>query len=64
LVDAETREEVEEYLDFYSAGLEASQSSDFKEKGVKFDEDGNMIENDSFDMAEPEEPEEEEEDEG
>lgn len=63
VIDGESREEVEAYLDSYGAGLEASQSSDFKEKGVKFDEEGNMIENDSFDMAEPEEPEVEEDEE-
>lgn len=68
LIDAESKEEVEEYLNIYGAALTASQSGEYEEKGVKFDVEGNLVdedgnpltEEDSFDMdAEIEEPEEE-----
>lgn len=44
LVDAETREEVQAYLDCWGGGLVATESGDYGEKSVSFDADGNPME--------------------
>jgi recombination protein RecA len=46
LIDANSREEVEQYLSQFSKGLEASESGTFGEKAVSFEEDGNPVESD------------------
>lgn len=43
LVDAETSEEVQAYLDCWKGGLAATESGDYAEKSVAFDPDGNDI---------------------
>lgn len=43
LVDAETRDEVQEYLDVWGSGLRATESGEYQEKSVSFDSDGNPI---------------------
>lgn len=40
LVDAETTEEVQEYLDDWASGLAATESGEFEEKSMNIDEDG------------------------
>lgn len=44
LVDVETTEEVQAYLDFWGSGLAASESGEYGEKQVEFDADGNPFE--------------------
>ena len=44
LIDAETSEEVQEYLDRWGGGLMATQSGEYGEKDVSFDSDGNPSE--------------------
>lgn len=44
LVDAETTEEVQAYLDCWGGGLIATQSGEYGEKSVSFDADGNPME--------------------
>lgn len=46
LIDAETREEVENYLSQFGSAMESSNSGDFTEKDVKFDVDGNPVDSD------------------
>lgn len=52
LVDAETSEEVQAYLDAWGGGLAASDSGDYAERSVSFDSDGNPIEGDLDDSEE------------
>lgn len=49
LVDVETTEEVQAYLDCWASGLEASESGRFAEKSMGFDDDGNPVESDDYD---------------
>jgi RecA/RadA recombinase len=58
LIDLETREEVEAYLDKWGGGLFATESGEYAEKSVTFDPDGNPIEGD-FEAEEIEEEVEE-----
>lgn len=44
LIDAESREEVEEYLKDFKSALGSSSSGDFEEKDVAYDVDGDLIE--------------------
>lgn len=44
LIDAESTEQVQEYLDFWGSGLAASESGQYEEKPVAFDSDGNPLE--------------------
>lgn len=44
LIDANTSEEVQEYLDRWGSGLMATQSGEYGEKDVSFDSDGNPSE--------------------
>jgi|694.fasta_scaffold08002_10 recombination protein RecA len=55
LVDAETSDEVEEYLGFWGAGLKASESGEYGEKTVDFDADGNPFETEGYDNESDEE---------
>lgn len=70
LIDAESREQIEAYLERWGGGLYATESDEYEEKSVSFDPDGNPIEVDSDgnvldyedeteETEEPEEPEEE-----
>ena len=47
LIDATTREEVEEYFVDFQLALNSSSSSDFEEKEIAFDVDGDLVEVDS-----------------
>ncbi len=49
LVDAETAEEVQQYLDCWASGLNASLSGAFEQKDVGLNEDGEPIESDGGD---------------
>jgi recombination protein RecA len=44
LIDAETAEEVQEYLDRWGGGLLATESGEYGEKNISFDADGNPFE--------------------
>lgn len=63
LVDAETTEEVQKYLDAWGSGLAASESGDYGEKKVSFDADGNPFEEGFEEPVGDEESEETREDE-
>lgn len=58
LIDAETAEQVQEYLDAWGGGLAASESGEYREKAVAFDGEGNPVEGDYEDES-PEEGSEE-----
>lgn len=49
LIDAESREQVEEYLADFKAALESSGDSSFSEKELAFSEDGEFLEGESED---------------
>lgn len=49
LIDANSTEEVQAYLDLWGSGLAASESGEYGEKTVKFDADGNPFESEEFD---------------
>lgn len=51
LIDAETSEEVQAYLDLWGGGLAASESGEYAEKSVAFDQDGNPVEGESSDSS-------------
>lgn len=63
LVDVETREEVQAYLDKWQGGLFATESGEYAERALSFDSDGNPIESESvddeLDYPDEEEPSEE-----
>jgi hypothetical protein len=52
LVDAKDKEDLEEYLKPYMNAIECSRSSDFNEKAISFDEEGNPIDADEDIMSE------------
>lgn len=52
LIDAESREEVEAYLDKWGGGLFATESGEYAEKSLAFDADGSEIESDEGDEEE------------
>lgn len=54
LVDAETAEEVQAYLDCWGSGLKATESGQYSEKVISFDSDGNDVVNEEVE-AESEE---------
>jgi RecA/RadA recombinase len=47
LIDANTAEEVQEYLDAWGGGLMATESGDYAEKSLGFDQDGNPLDADN-----------------
>lgn len=47
LVDAETTQQVQDYLDRWGTGLAASESGEYDEKAISFDGDGNAVEEES-----------------
>lgn len=47
LVDAESQQEVQDYLEQWGSGLAASESGEYSEKSVTFDSDGNLFEEQS-----------------
>lgn len=49
LVDAETTQQVQDYLDKWGGGLMATESGEFSEKSLGFDENGNPVEGDGYD---------------
>lgn len=57
LIDAETSEEVQAYLDTWGGGLVASESGEYGERTMSVDADGNVFEGD-FDQPEEESGEE------
>jgi recombination protein RecA len=48
LVDAESTQEVQDYLDCWGSGLAASESGEYGEKSVAFDADGNPFETGTY----------------
>lgn len=48
LVDAETTQEVQEYMECWGSGLAASESGEYDEKSMTTDADGDYIETDGF----------------
>lgn len=47
LLDVETSQEVQDYLDHFRSGMAASASSDYTEKEVAYDRDGNPLDSES-----------------
>jgi recombination protein RecA len=60
LIDAESTEQVQEYLDAWGGGLAATESGEYTEKTVSFDQDGNYTEEETEDFFEENEKEENE----
>ncbi len=52
IVDAQNKEELDEYLSFWGSGLAASESGEYGEKVVAFDADGGLFETGEFESAE------------
>jgi recombination protein RecA len=55
LVDAETREDLEQYLNPFMTSIASSSSEDFNEKEISFDEEGNPLDADDDVASEMEE---------
>lgn len=55
LVDAESREQIEAYVERWGGGLFATESGEYDEKSVAFDPDGNPVDVDAADAYESDE---------
>lgn len=55
LIDAETSDQVQAYLDKWGGGLMATESGEYGEKSVRFDAEGNPYEADDYDTYEEDE---------
>lgn len=52
LIDAETSQEVQDYVDRWGGGFRATESGDYAEKSMQFDSDGNAHEAEEYDSYE------------